>query len=180
MNLVGQEYGGKNFTAKTLGGADNKIDMDSENPIPFKMIVMKKPTAYAGIVLAINMVAECINIEMVSCLSMQKRQAAVHQMPRGGDPSCGRRTSSSSFYQEWSHLCLCQLDPKSSRILVILYLPDTKTNPTYLLLLLSNEGTFIRKVGDKKPCKHQDRSLAIPRTGRSTATCLSLLFLSKR
>jgi hypothetical protein len=48
---------GKKLTAATYGGAVRRRDISSENPIPFNMMVMKNPRAYAGIVEAINMSA---------------------------------------------------------------------------------------------------------------------------
>ena len=48
---------GEKFTAATYGGAVRRKDVSSENPIPFNMMVMKNPRAYAGIVEAINMSA---------------------------------------------------------------------------------------------------------------------------
>ena len=63
------------ITAKTPGGAVKMRERESEKPIPWRMIVMKNPMAYAGTVEAKNMNAIVGHVQLVS---VHKEKSEIH------------------------------------------------------------------------------------------------------
>jgi hypothetical protein len=74
------------LTARIPGGAVKMRESESEKPIPWRMIVMKNPMAYAGTVEAKNMNAIIRHVQLVSVHT--KRNKAVPKSQRTGSAKC--------------------------------------------------------------------------------------------
>jgi len=126
-------------------------ESESEKPIPWRIIVMKNPMAYAGTVEAKNMNAIIRHAQLV--LSTRK-EAMPYQRARGQDPPNVSTIFARSFYQGWSLLCRPPLGPGSSAKLNILEADFVFHQMTRLALFFVEEFAFVGEIRNKKPGKN--------------------------